>query len=71
MANAHSSFFLPRNLIKLNAIFSATGQIEVSPCKGSQIMLLTKEEAALFGFPGRIQIAGRRTQRPSTKPFLV
>jgi hypothetical protein len=35
------------------------------------MMLLTKEEAARFGLPGRTQMVGRRNTRPSTKPLRL
>ncbi len=48
-----------------------TGQMALSPCSGSRMMLLTKEEAARFGLPGRTQMVGRRNTRPSTKPLRL
>src|SRR5688500_20209539 len=43
-----------------------TGQIASSPRKGSRIMLLTNEEAARFGLPGRTHIVGNLSTTPST-----
>jgi len=43
-----------------------TGQMALSPCRGSRIMLLTNDEAARFGLPGRTQIVGSRRTSPST-----
>lgn len=43
-----------------------TGQMAFSPCSGSRMMLLTNDEAARFGLPGRTQMVGRRSTRPST-----
>ncbi len=45
---------------------SDTGQMVVSPCNGSRIIALTKEEAARFSLPGRTQIVGKRSASPST-----
>ena len=42
-----------------------TGQTASLPFSGSRIMLLTNDEAALFGLPGRTQIVGNRNIRPS------
>ncbi|AZU47433.1 cysteine synthase [Aeromonas hydrophila] len=43
-----------------------TGHTVTSPCSGSRMMLLTNDEAARFGLPGRTQMVGRRSARPST-----
>ena len=44
---------------------SATGHGASRPLSGSRMTLLAKEDAALFGLPGRTVIVGRRKLRPS------
>ena len=47
---------------------SRTGSTASSPTSGSRMMLEKKPDAALFGFPGRTQMVGRRSPIPSKKP---
>ena len=47
---------------------SVTGNTAGSPMSGSRIMPEKKLEAALFGFPGRTQMVGKRIPMPSKKP---
>ena len=47
---------------------SGTGSTASCPTSGSRMMPEKNPEAALFGFPGRTQIVGRRIPMPSKKP---
>ena len=42
-----------------------TGQIDATPFSGSRMMPLANDEAARLGLPGRTEMVGRRSERPS------
>ena len=48
-----------------------TGQLVSSPSKGSRTTAETKDDAALFGRPGRTITVGRRMFTASRKPLRV
>ena len=48
-----------------------TGHSARSPASGSRMMPLANDDAALFGWPGRTVIVGRRSERPSIMPLRV
>ena len=52
-------------------VSGVTGQMAPSPASGSRRMEEAKDEAAAFGRPGRTTTVGRRTPRPSMKPFRL
>ena len=47
----------------------ATGHTASTPASDSRTMPLAKDDAALFGLPGRTVTVGNRSERPSMKPL--
>src|SRR5690348_5242 len=50
---------------------AATGQFATLPARGSRMIELANDDAALFGLPGRTTIVGKRSDRPSMKPLRL
>lgn len=58
-----------RGEVMKTGVSGGTGQIAVSPFKGSRIIELKNVDAALLGLPGRTTIVGNLKTRPSIKPL--